>query len=114
MIFECGKDVENRGRRTTHRGLLLIHASAVSAPADYDRAERHSPYSPPLPPELVHGALLGTVRVIGCVQDADSYTRWAEPGCWHWLLADPQPFAVPIPCKGRLGLWTVPEGMVAA
>lgn len=27
------------------------------------------------------------------------------PGRWAWLLDDVQPLAVPIPAKGRLGLW---------
>lgn len=112
MIFECGKDVENRSFPTRHRGLLLIHASAASKMVDYDAAAPLSPYSPPFPPHLPHGFLLGTVRVVGCVQDADTYSKWAERGSWHWLLADPVAFDEPIPCKGTLGLWEAPEGIL--
>jgi hypothetical protein len=31
------------------------------------------------------------------------------PGRFAWLLADVRPLRTPIPCKGNLGLWTVPE-----
>jgi hypothetical protein len=40
-------------------------------------------------------------------------SRWAQPGCWHWTLACPQPLAEPIPMKGRLGLWTLPDAVAA-
>jgi hypothetical protein len=60
-----------------------------------------------LEPELPSGATLGTVELVDCVRDADS--PWAEPGEWHWLLADPRP--VPVPCRGSLGLWRPPEGL---
>ena len=48
--------------------------------------------------DMPAGALIpGTVRVIDCVRDSKS--EWAIPGQWHWQLADPQPFASPIPAK---------------
>lgn len=72
-----------------------------------------------------YGALLGSVEVTGCHHadecrtkdvDADSrsYTvahcsRWAEPDCWHWTLADPQPLGQPVPMRGRQRLWRIPE-----
>ena len=75
------------------------------------------------------GVLLGTVEVTGCHHADDCYlpdgmhdtlvgpqyhaeewcSRWAEPDCWHWQLTDPQPLDEPIPAKGRLGLWTLPD-----
>jgi hypothetical protein len=36
------------------------------------------------------------------------------PGRYAWLLADVQPLAVPVPCRGALGLWTVPEAVKEA
>lgn len=32
-----------------------------------------------------------------------------EPGRWAYLFADIVPLAQPIPCKGRLGFWTLPD-----
>jgi hypothetical protein len=69
------------------------------------------------------GALLGFVTVTGChhADECAVYSMdgagdldyvplshcspWAEPGCFHWTLADPEPLDVPVPMKGRLGLW---------
>jgi hypothetical protein len=80
------------------------------------------------------GALLGSVLVTGChhaddcahdrpgsfplhvgrtpattVYPQDYCSLWAEPDVWHWTLADPEPLAEPIPMKGRLGLWRLPD-----
>lgn len=30
------------------------------------------------------------------------------PGRWGWLLADVEPLAVPVPCRGRQGVWALP------
>ena len=111
-ILHAGKTVENRSYPTGYRGLVAVHASAQpDRDGDVKLLAILGRYAGDV---LDFGSLLGTVRVIGCVQDADTYSKWAERGAWHWLLADPVAFAEPIPCKGRLGLWTVPEGLVAA
>ena len=36
-----------------------------------------------------------------------------EPGRYGWVLTDVQRLPEPIPCKGALGLWTVPAEIVA-
>jgi len=36
---------------------------------------------------------------------------WAE-GPWCWLLADPRPLAVPVPYRGRQGLFDVPDAFL--
>ena len=79
------------------------------------------------------GALLGTVEVTGChhadeclertgetferegmlLPESAWCSRWAEPDAWHWALTDPQPLDVPIPMRGMLGLWRLPEGVSA-
>ncbi|MGH3978483.1 MAG: ASCH domain-containing protein, partial [Pseudonocardiaceae bacterium] len=102
-ILHAGKSPENRTWPTRHRGLLAVHA-----PRTIDRAAvedlRRRGY--PVPTQLPTGAVLGTVTVTGCVRDADSV--WAEPGRWHWLLADPRPWSEPLCCRGRLGLFGLP------
>jgi hypothetical protein len=68
------------------------------------------------------GVLLGSVTVTAChhADDCDDgwscsggagswCSPWAEPDCWHWTLADPQPLAEPIPMRGRQRLWRLPE-----
>jgi hypothetical protein len=64
-----------------------------------------------LPPEtpVPRGAIIGHVIITGCVRDSPS--QWADPGDWHWILADPVPLAEPIPECGRLGLWQPPPAL---
>lgn len=101
IVFQ-GKDVENRTRRTNYRGVLAIHASKRH---DYDAAEQLVDIRGGLDQHNIFGwgHILGTVRLIDCIQDSTS--EWAQPGLWHWVLTDPIPFSTPIPAVGRLGLW---------
>jgi ASCH domain len=108
------KDVENRSWTTAHRGPLLIHASArpdweapawawtaaglTPPPADGRPARKHLAAVMPL------GAVLGSAVLRGIVTGSTS--RWAEPGHYHWLLGDPEPWPLPVPAAGKLGLWT--------
>jgi hypothetical protein len=41
-------------------------------------------------------------------------SEWAEasPDVVHLVLENPRPLEVPIPCKGRLGLWTPPADVL--
>lgn len=41
-------------------------------------------------------------RLNGC-------SPWAVRGQWHIELASVRPLAEPVPCRGRLGLWWLPE-----
>jgi hypothetical protein len=111
------KRIENRSRETRYRGLLVIHAGLSrkrlgdagdllpGAPADED---------------LVYGAMLGTVQLVDCVPLADVATcrhnvgdiRFAA-GAWCLITADPRPFRSPIPWRGRLGLFNVPDGIIS-
>jgi hypothetical protein len=94
LIVRGQKDVENRSRRTTHRGQLAIHAGL-----------RREASEPEVQGQLDRGAIIGVVDVVGCVQGSRS--PWAESGQWHWLLANPRRLSKPILKRGALGLWTV-------
>lgn len=39
---------------------------------------------------------------------------WALPGQWHWVLAEVRALADPVPCRGMLGLWRLPEDVEKA
>lgn len=58
--------------------------------------------------DLAHSAIIGTVRVTACTHN-DVPSEWAVPGQWHWLLNDAQLLDEPIPCRGHLSLWHVPD-----
>lgn len=39
---------------------------------------------------------------------------WAARGQYHWRLANVRALPEPVPCKGALGLWTLPDDVEAA
>ena len=70
---------------------------------------------PPLP-SLPRGAILGTVELHDCCRFHELPRRlknnpFAEPGCYCWLLRDPQPLVRPIACRGALRLWPAPAAL---
>lgn len=71
--------------------------------------------------DVVYGALIGFVTVMG-FHHADKCEHFkpdrlchpsALPGMWHYELVDPEPLDEPIPMRGALGLWRLPEGVAA-
>jgi hypothetical protein len=59
----------------------------------------------PVPEELVFGAIIGTVNMVGCVSKS--------PSCWFqgrygFVFEDAKLLSEPIPAKGSLGLWEWP------
>jgi hypothetical protein len=118
-ILHAGKNVENRTWRTHHRGALLIHAARSRR--SYDRQEAAlwpRLYGVELPAweELMTGAILSVVDVVGCVKvgrggDLGEFGEsvWAAEGMYGWVLANPRPFAEPIPCRGAQMLFEVPD-----
>lgn len=108
-VIYAGKDVENRSWETSYRGTLIIHAGKGT---DRDGIAFLRSRGISVPPEaLAGGAVLGTVQLTGCVTGSPS--PWAEAGEFHWTLVNPVPLAVPIPAKGKLGLWK-PDAAVLA
>lgn len=119
-IVHGGKDVENRTRNLagSYRGPVAIHAGLRF---DQDALE-DSTLQAVLPRDAagakiafdgrhVLGAFVGVVDLASVHHDSDHgpdrCSPWAQRGdLWHLVLENPQPLEVPIPCKGRLGLWT--------
>jgi hypothetical protein len=98
-IIFGGKDIENRSWRTRYRGPLLIHAGAAYRPeASMPRRVRA-----PAKDRLDFSAIIGAVELTGVVEKSKS--PWFR-GKYGFVLAKPLPLKPPIPCKGRLGLWT--------
>jgi ASCH domain len=139
-IIWGGKDIENRSKPTKYRGRLWIHAGmhhpdwgdylevrglsgavfgwtdtrrvSMSA-AEAQRAQRRKEHAG------TRGVILGSVDVVGChgdetAEDRESCSPWARHGQHHWMLANPQPLAEPVPCRGMLGLWRLPEDVEKA
>jgi hypothetical protein len=105
------KEVENRSKPTSHRGGLLIQATAQVDRAAYAEYVARGVELPPIG-ELVTGAIIGRVTVTGCVRDADDWS--AIPGDWHWLTDDAVAARQPIPFSGQLSLAKPPAGWQTA
>jgi hypothetical protein len=115
LIMHHGKDVENRNWGSSFRGQVAITSSKTSTDYDYDSAMGlMSMLGKPFPrcsdETIPRGFILGTVEVYDCVKQSDSPWFFGEYG---FLLRDPRPLAVPIPIKGRLGFWDLPEDVEA-
>lgn len=117
-IFRLGKDIENRGWVSNHRGLLAIHAGLQYAGPDamskirsicdgaraLDGFFKHA--------MMNRGVIIGVVDLAGAYRlkdhNAAEFGRWATgPVCWK--LQRPRELPHPIVQLGAQQLWTVPE-----
>lgn len=133
-----GKDVENRSVNVAgaYRGPVAIHASLTWSEEGADSELVQRAYAKwlgfthwgglygghtamPIDPEgerdatlLDRGAIIGVVDLVnehGSPVGSRCCTEWAEPDAHHLVLANPRPLLKPVPCRGRLGLWTLPD-----
>ncbi|MEV0994617.1 ASCH domain-containing protein [Nonomuraea sp. NPDC050202] len=136
-IAHGGKDIENRSWGAGYRGPLAIHAGARW---DEDGAtdkrilralhQFGDRFTPPLRVErlgptavrllrdgqLTAGAVVAVARVeLVCIgqRGCGCDSPWTVQGQYHWRLRDVQPLSAPVPCKGRLGLWDLPDDVEA-
>jgi len=117
-----GKRVENRTWRAPPWAIgtmIAIHASRKP-----DIAAR-PPSGESWPEHRMHlGALIAVAALSGCHLSPDfggtcGATRplcspWAVRDQYHWLLENVRPLAEPVPCRGALGLWRLPEDVEQA
>ena len=107
------KDVENRSRRISYRGTVLIHAGARMHDVVSFLRKRHEftveeiavmTQANEVEENDLFGCIVGSVEIVDCVQDSTS--PWAERGQWHWVCRNAKVFDHPVrDVKGRLGLW---------
>lgn len=135
-IIHGQKDVENRTRNIagSYRGPVAIHAGkafdfsgagvcreiAADYPRDLGRWRRS---------DWTFGAIIGVVDLVDVHPARSHYERidasvygwtrrvccgaWAMHSHYHLVLANPRPFAEPIPAKGKLGLWKPDADLLA-
>lgn len=127
------KPVENRTWETGYRGLLAIHASMTVDRAGLDdplilQAICDRGFTIEDEPSK-QGAVIAVAELYGCHRSPDSdglsgcrqsqrsfrlCSDWARDGQFHWRLSGVRPLAESVPCKGRLGLWRLPEDVEKA
>lgn len=111
LIAHGIKDIENRTWKCPQKYIgqrVLIHASAnVGFGRIVNEVAIFKLYIQKLGIEckkLPHGAIIGSVIIVDCVQNHPSV--WAEKDCWNWVLKDAVLFDDPIEnVKGKLGFW---------
>jgi hypothetical protein len=111
-VVRLGKDVENRGRATSHRGLVLIHASAGMGTEEWaDAAEfMHSiNVMPPARSAVDRGGIVGVAELVDCVRQHTSPWFFGPVGL-VLRNARPLPFT---PCRGTVTpmCWSVPANV---
>lgn len=123
------KRIENRPRRTIPRAWALpvwiaLHAGKTWWKVDQQNWMEMWPESPK-PHEMPKGALLGVMRVDEILELTEP--AWppqslskleleirADPwtmGPWCLRIGEVRLLKEPIPCKGMLGMWEVPESI---
>jgi hypothetical protein len=116
-IMLSWKKFENRTWPTGYRGDLLVHAgsSRKSLGKEGDRLPRlpRKPDGTPDYDALPFGAILGVVRVVDCRRVEDLPPDPHAVGPWCFVLADPRPWPAPVPYRGTLGLFEVPDAVLA-
>lgn len=121
FILHGGKDIENRDWPTSFRGTIYVHASKSWIHRDIlddmhciatEILRGKWPCEPPRlgPLEAAGGCLVGKVDIVGCTSHSTS--PWFF-GKWGFQLANPIAFDEPVPCKGALGIFTVPADALA-
>jgi hypothetical protein len=109
-----GKTVENRTWKTAHRGLLIIQASASKQRVQelIKRADSGSKAVAAL--DFEYGALIGAIEVLDCVPYGAHLESdpWAA-GPYCWTLSKPHLFEKPIPYKGKINIYALPDEMAA-
>lgn len=110
-IAHQSKRVENRSWRLPAKYVgarILIHAGA--------QRDRHAQvYGDHLD---VYRAVVAVATIIGCHFDNGNQvccSYWAQPGLYHWELADVVALPEPVPvAKGALSFWTPDDDVLAA
>lgn len=124
-ILYAGKDIENRDWPTSYRGPVLIHASTWWREAECQsdnlaarRMAQRAGYDgfTPNAHELQAweirkrgGHIVGVAEIVDCVTASSS--PWFV-GDYGFKLATVSAFKHPIPFKGALGLFNVPDDFV--
>ncbi len=125
------KAIETRSWRTHYRGWVAIHVSKK-----WNKESRTFAEHPAVQTEIARlcgvpikglawadlpmGAIVAVVRIAGCIRTEGfrvptRESAWGDysPKRFAWILEDGYRLTTPIVCPGKLGLWTVPDDIVA-
>jgi hypothetical protein len=121
FILHAGKDIENRDWHTNFRGTVYLHASKwFSLQEVYGDSQEAMGIAREANPTIhaaitfgemkaTGGCLVGKIDILDCVSESASPWFFGEFG---FVLSNPVVFDKPIPFKGALGFFNVPEGLI--
>jgi len=107
LILAGIKPVENRTWSTSYRGPLLMHASKT-----WDKRgaefiiEKHPELKKFIESSKKTTGFLGQATMTDCVKE--HHSEWFD-GPYGFVFIKPMEFQNPIPYKGQLGIFYVPE-----
>ena len=115
LIMRLEKPVENRTWYTSYRGPLVIHAGKGR--------KWLKTFDGTLPDPMEFGAAIGMCNLVACLA-FDDRKNWPTglrrfrlhhdcSGPWCLMLRDIRRLGMSIPCRGQLGLWTIPADIAA-
>lgn len=105
------KNVENRGWRPSLRHLGEVFAVHASKKVDFPAIPAVEQLTHTrIPTELQTGAIIGTVRLVGVESGYEPTcgNPWRNEQRYGLLLQEPTRID-PIPCKGALNFWRLPQ-----
>ena len=101
LILLHRKDIENRTWRLP--SSMIGQRICVHAGKKYDEDAYWPATLPDVPPDPDRlGAILGEITIVDCVTTHPSLWFY---GPYGFVLEDPEPYRVPIPCRGSLGFF---------
>lgn len=138
-IVHGGKDVESRTRSLgPYRGPVAIHAGLDDDTFDLSAALTRAAWvqwwtearEAGVDVGQQRGAVIGVVDLVSvhhatrndvatpCVHHDATYgtvrcSPWAQVDAFHLVLRNPRPLTAPIPWRGALSLWRVPDELEA-
>lgn len=136
LVAIGAKQIETRSWKTSHRGLLAIHATNVFSDENRKLAYMAEPFAStlimagynlrgPLRAEFLPlGAIVAVVDLVGCSTTNDIPMHWDvsaqerafgdySANRYAWFLGNIRQLKTPVPCRGWQQLWNVPAEIVA-
>ena len=125
LLAEGPKIHETRSWAACYRGPVAIHAArlplktALRETSPEKRAAIERALLPQKLEELPTGCILATAALTCCTKIDEAFLHTLRPEEWFlgdftpgrfaWSFSDMRPLAVPIPARGRQGLWNWEE-----
>jgi hypothetical protein len=122
-MFSLGKNIENRSRPFSYRGILAIHTSLHWSKdwANFLESSQYTPKENPIKEFLRRpvnsqtsfyedaainmGRIIGTVQMYDCVDYQQGKTGFWGIGPKCWMIRSPIFFQKPIKAKGQLAAY---------